>query len=68
VDHDGALFSVKAAVSKALSLKYNGSFMDYTFDPTMSKKFDLISRTLHTPMVFWEIQVYGTIHQLLGIC
>jgi hypothetical protein len=38
MDHDGALFSVKAAVSKTLSLKYNGSFIDYTFDPTMSNK------------------------------
>jgi hypothetical protein len=37
-DHDGALFSVKVAVSKALSLKYNGSFIDNTFDPTMSNK------------------------------
>jgi hypothetical protein len=38
MDHDGALFSVKAAVSKASSLKYNGSFTDDTFDPTMSNK------------------------------
>jgi hypothetical protein len=30
-------------------------------------KFDFISRTLHTPMVFREIQVYGTIPQLLGV-
>jgi hypothetical protein len=37
-DHDGALFSVKAIVSKVLSLKYNGSFVDDTFDPTMSNK------------------------------
>jgi hypothetical protein len=38
MDHDDALFSVKAVVSKALSLKYNGSFIDDTFDPTMSHK------------------------------
>jgi hypothetical protein len=38
MDHDGALFSVKAIVSKALSLKYNDSFIDDTFDPTMSHK------------------------------
>jgi hypothetical protein len=38
MDHDGALFSVKAVVSKALFLKYNGSFIDDTFDPTMSHK------------------------------
>jgi hypothetical protein len=37
-DHDGALFGVKAIVPKALSLKYNGSFIDDTFDPTMSNK------------------------------
>jgi hypothetical protein len=37
-DLDSALFSVKAVVSKALSLKYNGSFIDDTFDPTMSDK------------------------------
>jgi hypothetical protein len=37
-DHDGALFSVKEVVPKALSLKYNGSFIDDTFDPTMSNK------------------------------
>jgi hypothetical protein len=67
-DRDGALFSVKVVVSKALSLKYNGNFIDDTFDPTMSNKVDFISRTLHTPMVFREIQVYGTIPQLLGVC
>jgi hypothetical protein len=38
MDHDGALFSVKAVVSKTLSLKYNGSFIDDTFDPMMSNK------------------------------
>jgi hypothetical protein len=65
---DGALFSVKAAVSKALSLKYNGSFIGDTFDPTMQRKFDFISQTFHTPMVFQEIQVHGTIPQLLGVC
>jgi hypothetical protein len=35
MDHDGSLFSIKAVVSKALSLKYNGSFIDDTFDPAM---------------------------------
>ena len=29
--------------------------------------FEYISRTLHTPMVFREIQVYGTIPQLSGV-
>jgi hypothetical protein len=38
MNHDGALFGVKAVVSKALYLKYNGSFIDDTFDPTMSNK------------------------------
>jgi hypothetical protein len=38
MDHDGALFSVKVVVSKPLSLKHNGSFIDATFDPTMSNK------------------------------
>jgi hypothetical protein len=38
MDHDDALFSVKAVVPKALSLKYNDSFIDDTFDPTMSNK------------------------------
>jgi hypothetical protein len=38
MDHDGALFSVNLAVPKTLSLKYNGSFIDDTFDPTMSNK------------------------------
>jgi hypothetical protein len=38
MDHGGALFSVKVVVSKALSLKYNGNFIDDTFDPTMSNK------------------------------
>jgi hypothetical protein len=38
MDHDGALFSIKAVVSKALPLEYNGSFIDDTFDPTMSNK------------------------------
>jgi hypothetical protein len=38
MDHDGTLFSVKEVDSKALSLKYNGSFIDDTFDPTMSNK------------------------------
>jgi hypothetical protein len=37
-DLGGAFFSVKAVVSKDLSLKYNGSFIDDTFDPTMSNK------------------------------
>ena len=31
-------------------------------------RFDYVSRTLHTPMVYREIQVYGTIPQLLGVC
>jgi hypothetical protein len=31
-------FSVKAAVPKASSLKYNGNFKDNTFDPMMSNK------------------------------
>jgi hypothetical protein len=38
MDNDGAIFSVKVVVSKALSLKYNGSFIDDPFDPTMSNK------------------------------
>jgi hypothetical protein len=38
MDNDDALFSVKAVVSKALFLKYNGSFIDDTFDPTISNK------------------------------
>jgi hypothetical protein len=38
MNHDGTLFSVKVVVSKALSLKYNGSFIDDTFDPMMSNK------------------------------
>jgi hypothetical protein len=38
MDRDGALFSVKEGVSKALSFKYNGSFIDNTFDATMSNK------------------------------
>jgi hypothetical protein len=37
-DHDGALFSVKVVVPKALSVKYNGNFIDDTFDPTMLNK------------------------------
>jgi hypothetical protein len=38
MDHDGTLFSVKAVVTKALSLKYNGSFIDNTFDLMMLNK------------------------------
>jgi hypothetical protein len=38
MDYDGALFSIKVTVPKALSLKYNGSFIDDTFDSTMSNK------------------------------
>ena len=46
-DQDGALFSVKAVVSKAFNLlKHNGSFINNTFDPTMSNKVSLqISNT-----------------------
>jgi hypothetical protein len=35
MDHDGALFNVNTTFPKALSLKYNGSFINDTFDPTM---------------------------------
>ena len=68
MDHDGALFSVKAVVSKAQSLKYNGSFKMTPLILPCQTGFGNISRTLHTPMVFRETQVYGTIPQLLGVC
>src|SRR3954470_8546269 len=46
-DQDGALFSVNVVVSKAFNLlKHNGSFINNTFDPTMSNKISLqISNT-----------------------
>jgi hypothetical protein len=37
-DYDGARFGVKAVVSKSLSFKYNGSFVDHTFDLTISNR------------------------------
>ena len=42
MDHDGALFSEKAVVSKAFNLlKHNDSFINNTFDPTMLNKVSL---------------------------
>jgi hypothetical protein len=64
MDHDGALFSVKAEVPKALSLKYNGSFIDDTFGPIMSNKV-----WFHLSNTPYSYGVSGnTIPQLLDVC
>ena len=30
-------------------------------------RFDLISRTYHTPVVYQEMQIHGTIPEILGV-
>ena len=58
-DQDGALFSVKAVVSKALIfLKHNGSFINNTSDQTMSHKVSLqISNTPYSYGVSGDVNL-----------